>query len=118
MLLRREADEEHLVLWLHALSTVWASVALRTYASFLALARALAKGPTATFRTAGPITANSLPHNNNGGGGIRTHESLRTPVFKTGALNRSATPPGGQPPAGRKMIQPLPRFNRDRLVSE
>ena len=28
-----------------------------------------------------------------GGGGIRTHESLRTPVFKTGALNRSATPP-------------------------
>ena len=29
----------------------------------------------------------------NGGGGIRTHESFRTPVFKTGALNRSATPP-------------------------
>ena len=29
----------------------------------------------------------------NGGGGIRTHESSRTPVFKTGALSRSATPP-------------------------
>src|SRR5262245_9933666 len=29
-----------------------------------------------------------------GGGGIRTHGSLSTtPVFKTGALNRSATPP-------------------------
>src|SRR3546814_171014 len=29
-----------------------------------------------------------------GGGGIRTHEALaRLPVFKTGALNRSATPP-------------------------
>jgi hypothetical protein len=29
-----------------------------------------------------------------GGGGIRTHDSLSTmPVFKTGALNRSATPP-------------------------
>src|ERR1051325_9078783 len=30
-----------------------------------------------------------------GGGGIRTHGSLTTtPVFKTGALNHSATPPG------------------------
>ena len=29
-----------------------------------------------------------------GGGGIRTHESFRTPVFKAGALNHSATPPG------------------------
>jgi hypothetical protein len=29
-----------------------------------------------------------------GGGGIRTHGTVsRTPVFKTGALNRSATPP-------------------------
>jgi hypothetical protein len=28
-----------------------------------------------------------------GGGGIRTHVGLRPPVFKTGALNRSATPP-------------------------
>ena len=29
-----------------------------------------------------------------GGGGIRTHETLaRLPVFKTGAFNRSATPP-------------------------
>lgn len=32
----------------------------------------------------------------NGGGGIRTHESRRTPVFKTGALSRSATPPGAR----------------------
>jgi hypothetical protein len=30
----------------------------------------------------------------NGGGGIRTREGFRPPVFKTGALNRSATPPG------------------------
>jgi hypothetical protein len=30
-----------------------------------------------------------------GGGGIRTHEGLSSlPVFKTGAFNRSATPPG------------------------
>src|SRR3546814_15226097 len=30
-----------------------------------------------------------------GGGGIRTHDGLPPmPVFKTGALNRSATPPG------------------------
>ena len=43
--------------------------------------------------TLGPIDCNSLYYNDYGGGGIRTHESLRTPVFKTGALNRSATPP-------------------------
>ena len=31
-----------------------------------------------------------------GGGGIRTHGTLsRTPVFKTGAFDHSATPPGG-----------------------
>jgi hypothetical protein len=31
----------------------------------------------------------------NGGGGIRTHEGLSSlPVFKTGAFNHSATPPG------------------------
>jgi hypothetical protein len=30
-----------------------------------------------------------------GGGGIRTHGTLsRTPVFKTGAFDHSATPPG------------------------
>lgn len=38
----------------------------------------------------GLVTAPSPVH---GGGGIRTHEGLRPPVFKTGALNRSATPP-------------------------
>jgi hypothetical protein len=32
---------------------------------------------------------------NGGGGGIRTHGTLsRTPVFKTGAFDHSATPPG------------------------
>ena len=35
----------------------------------------------------------TLPSPVNGGGGIRTHEGFRPPVFKTGALNRSATPP-------------------------
>ena len=40
----------------------------------------------------------STPGCSNGGGGIRTHESLRTPVFKTGALNHSATPPPGRSP--------------------
>src|SRR5579872_6046071 len=35
-----------------------------------------------------------------GGGGIRTHEALASPpVFKTGAFNRSATPPGEMPQA-------------------
>ena len=38
----------------------------------------------------GLVTAPSPVH---GGGGIRTHEGLRPPVFKTGALDRSATPP-------------------------
>src|SRR5262245_45164770 len=34
---------------------------------------------------------------NDGGGGIRTHGPLaRTPVFKTGAIDHSATPPGSQ----------------------
>ena len=33
-----------------------------------------------------------------GGGEIRTHEGLSSlPVFKTGAFNRSATPPIGEP---------------------
>jgi Phage integrase family len=38
-----------------------------------------------------------------GGGGIRTHDTLtRTPVFKTGAFNRSATPPARNArPSGR-----------------
>ena len=57
------------------------------------MARALAKGPIATFVTTGPIAPNSLCYNKNGGSGIRTHEGFRPPVFKTGALNRSATPP-------------------------
>ena len=43
------------------------------------------------------LVAYSLPYMpvNGGWGGIRTHGALaRTPVFKTGALNRSATHPG------------------------
>ena len=35
----------------------------------------------------------TVPSPVHGGGGIRTHEGLRPPVFKTGALDRSATPP-------------------------
>ena len=36
----------------------------------------------------------------NGGDGIRTHEEANPlPVFKTGAFNRSATPPKGIPSA-------------------
>jgi len=31
--------------------------------------------------------------NESGGGEIRTHEAFGLPVFKTGAINRSATPP-------------------------
>ena len=37
----------------------------------------------------------------------RTHEGLRPPVFKTGALNRSATPPGALP-----HFQPRPSARR------
>ncbi len=37
---------------------------------------------------------NILGKINGGGGGIRTHGTLsRTPVFKTGAFDHSATPP-------------------------
>jgi hypothetical protein len=45
----------------------------------------------------------------NGGGGIRTHEGLLPPVFKTGALNRSATPPRpGATPRGRlPVLEPI-----------
>ena len=43
-----------------------------------------------------------------GGGGIRTRVGLRPPVFKTGALNRSATPPGaaciGKPQARARLL--------------
>lgn len=36
-----------------------------------------------------------------GGGGIRTHEGLTPlPVFKTGSISRSDTPPGKEPLAG------------------
>src|ERR1700755_2098331 len=35
-----------------------------------------------------------VPRGESGGGGIRTHGPLaRTPVFKTGAIDHSATPP-------------------------
>ena len=54
------------------------------------LARPVAAGP---YR---PTTLNFAPVAGlrGGGGGIRTHEGLASlPVFKTGAFNRSATPP-------------------------
>ena len=46
------------------------------------------------FRNQNYKYINVLNRYRGGGGGIRTHGTLsRTPVFKTGALNRSATPP-------------------------
>ena len=45
----------------------------------------------------------AVPRSAGGGGGIRTHEAHRLDVFKTSALNRSATPPGV--PALRAMWQ-------------
>ena len=40
-----------------------------------------------------------------GGGGIRTHGTLtRTPVFKTGAFDRSATPPACEPRTHARLI--------------
>ena len=42
----------------------------------------------------GAILCGGESSESGGGGGIRTHETLpRLPVFKTGAFNRSATPP-------------------------
>ena len=38
-------------------------------------------------------TAPGKPGKRKGGGGIRTLEGITLPVFKTGAFNRSATPP-------------------------
>jgi hypothetical protein len=39
----------------------------------------------------------TLKHKRNGGGGIRTRgDPEATPIFKTGAFNRSATPPLGR----------------------
>ena len=41
--------------------------------------------------------ANFYEQGRGGWGGIRTHETLsRLPVFKTGAFNRSATPPANE----------------------
>ena len=59
-----------------------------------------------------------------GGGGIRTHGTLsRTPVFKTGAFDHSATPPTSAPyPAaidskstGAKPLQPQVVADRERM---
>ena len=48
-----------------------------------------------------------------GGGGIRTHGTLAsTPVFKTGALNRSATPPGMSSIPHRLLAVPSEGVNR------
>ncbi len=56
-----------------------------------------------TFKYKGSATdKNSNKHGeikHGGGGGIRTHGTVsRTPVFKTGALNHSATPPQANQP--------------------
>ena len=48
-----------------------------------------------------PDRENAFAAANGGGGGIRTHGGLSpTSVFKTGALNRSATPPTSAAIAG------------------
>src|SRR4051812_30462600 len=53
----------------------------------------------------GPLRSWNATHAGHGGGGIRTHGPReRTPVFKTGAFNRSATPPGDADCA-RKLLQ-------------
>jgi hypothetical protein len=59
--------------------------------------RVAARSPS--FALARPLRARPAKRvsakQNGGWGGIRTHGALaRTPVFKTGALNRSATHPG------------------------
>ena len=47
-----------------------------------------------------------LPPISGGGGEIRTHERLATlPVFKTGAFNRSATPPSAAVLYARRHIK-------------
>lgn len=44
----------------------------------------------------GPSAIDASSDERNGGGGIRTLETLTgLPVFKTGTFNRSATPPAG-----------------------
>ena len=73
--------------------------------------------PSPAFASADATTSGSTPSESPplrsltlyGGGGIRTHESFRTPVFKTGALNRSAPPPV----PGKIALPPIP-FKADR----
>src|SRR5690606_5096604 len=57
---------------------------------------------------------------NNGGGGIRTHgEPKPTPVFKTGAFNHSATPPGSPDGTATDLIRAsTPGWRGDILTAE
>src|SRR3954466_15925345 len=51
----------------------------------------------------GPLRSWNATHAGHGGGGIRTRGPReRTPVFKTGAFDRSATPPD------RRTVCPMP----------
>src|SRR4051812_25884167 len=61
----------------------------------VALSRARPPSPSGTrTRATKPSRWPSAATRNGGGGGIRTHEALADlPVFKTGAIDRSATPP-------------------------
>src|SRR5437763_4728808 len=53
-----------------------------------------------------PAPVIARPPRESGGGGIRTRGPVaRTPVFKTGAFNRSATPPG----TGETIVAVRPR---------
>ena len=80
---------------------------LPTSQAFRAVARPL---PVSEGRNS-PSAAEKKPFQNNGWGGIRTHERLSPlPVFKTGAFNRSATHPNGsrEPTAPNEFRPSLP----------
>ncbi len=56
-----------------------------------------------------PMTRLTVSEKAGGGGGIRTHGTLsRTPVFKTGAFDHSATPPQPAPPRTLRLIRQMP----------
>lgn len=56
----------------------------------------LTQTPGTAWALPGALCENVAPSSRSGGGGIRTHGRPKpTPVFKTGAISRSATPPKG-----------------------
>jgi hypothetical protein len=78
--------------------------------------------PAATaFRTLhgrNPSEISAMPESTHigsgGGGGIRTHETVaRLPVFKTGAFNRSATPPEGAAGVRQRSLRSRARYSID-----